>query len=210
MVAGCGGSGRRLGAAGRGSRRPCPPLIVRAEPASPRSGSRSSRSVGAPPVGSCRAVIRGETAGHGRRPSFGHAQGQLDLAMDLADRISSFRFLIRDRDTKFARAFDDVFRSEDITIVKTPPRTPRAKCYAERFVRTVRAECTDRLLICSQRHAAAVLSEYMRHYNTHRPHQSRGQRAPNDEDQWITMSAARLIERRPILAGLINEYRQAA
>jgi hypothetical protein len=55
-----------------------------------------------------------------------------------------------------------------------------------------------------------VLSEYMRHYNTHRPHQSRGQRAPNDEDQWITMSAARLIERRPILAGLINEYRQAA
>jgi integrase-like protein len=133
------------------------------------------------------------------------AQAAPNLAIDLADRISSFRFLIRDRDTKFARAFDDVFRSEDITIVKTPPRTPRANCYAERFVRTVRAECTDRLLICSQRYAAAVLSEYMRHYNTHRPHQSRGQRAANDTDQRITMSAARLIERCPILGGLINE-----
>jgi putative transposase len=111
--------------------------------------------------------------------------------------------------TKFTRAFDDVFRSEDITIVNTPPSTPRANCYAERFVRTVRAECTDQLLICNQRHAAAVLSEYTRHYNTHRPHQSRGQRAPNDKDPVIA-SEARPIERHAVLGGLINEYRQAA
>jgi hypothetical protein len=74
VVAGCGGSGRRPGGAARGSRRPCPPLIGRAEPSSPRAGSRSGRSVGAPPVGSCRAVIRGEPAGHGRGPIFGHPQ----------------------------------------------------------------------------------------------------------------------------------------
>ena len=137
------------------------------------------------------------------------AQAARNLAMELADRITSFRFLIRDRDTKFTRAFDDVFRSEDITIVKTPPRTPQANCYAGRFVRTVRAECTDHLLICSQHHAAAVQSEYSTHYNTHRPHQSRGQRAPNDKDQPITMSAPRPIERRTVLGGLINEDRQA-
>jgi hypothetical protein len=79
------------------------------------------------------------------------------------------RFLVHDRDSKFATAFDDVFRSERIKAIHTPIRAPQANAYAERFVRTVRAECLDRLLIIGRRHVEHVLRVYTAHYNRERP-----------------------------------------
>jgi putative transposase len=80
------------------------------------------------------------------------------------------RFLIHDRDSKFSATFDEVFRSEGITVIHTPIRAPQANAYAERFVRTVRAECLDWPLIIGRRHLESVLRIYTAHYNRERPH----------------------------------------
>jgi transposase InsO family protein len=110
--------------------------------------------------------------------------------MDLGERADQFTFLIRDRDGKFPRVFDDVLTSSGIRVNKTPPRSPRANAYAERFVGTLRRECLDHLLIYGERHLRWVLADYERHYNDHRPHQGRSLRPPlHDPIEVIDMTA---------------------
>jgi transposase InsO family protein len=82
--------------------------------------------------------------------------------MEFADK-QPFRFLIHDRDTKFSRAFDEVFRAEGIKVIRTPVQAPNANAFAERWVHTVRADCLDRILILSRRHLEHVLRVYRRH-----------------------------------------------
>jgi transposase InsO family protein len=122
---------------------------------------------------------------------------------------SGFRFLIRDRDSKFTTAFDEVFAGNVTRVIKTPVRSPRANSFAERLVGTLGRECLDHVLILSQRHLRSVFAEYARHYNRHRPRQGLQQEAPQCQPGRVVDITAR-IERRGIVGGLICEYHRAA
>lgn len=126
----------------------------------------------------------------------------------LGDCAGEFTHLIRDRDAKFTAAFDSLFASEGITVVKIPPRSPNCNPHAEGFIRSAREECTNRILLFDRGHAEKILHDYADHFNSHRPHQGRDQLAPNDDPDIIPLPAAR-IEHRKAVAGLINQYHRA-
>jgi transposase InsO family protein len=133
------------------------------------------------------------------------------FAWTLREQPNRFRYLIRDRDSKFVRSFDAVFTSEGIEIIKTPVRAPKANAIAERFVGTVRRECLDWLLILNRHHLEHVLDVFVDHYNAHRPHRSLNLTPPLATDhEHPIRSVSRDVRRRDRLGGLIHEYSRAA
>jgi putative transposase len=127
------------------------------------------------------------------------------------DRSEPIRFLIHDRDSKFTAAFDEVFRSEAIRIIRTPVRAPRANAFIERWIGSIRRECLDRILILNRRHLERVLPAYIHHHNSHRPHRSLNQRPPDLPEPVSTpVSDLGHVRRRDVLGGLIHEHTAAA
>jgi putative transposase len=140
------------------------------------------------------------------------AQQARNLIMQLGDRENRVLLLIHDRDTKFSAGFDEVFRSEQIEVIRTPFQAPNANANAERWVRTVRSDCLDRILILGRRHLERVLRLYTTHYNRHRPHRALRLAPPDggipaDNDRTRTEADVR---RHDLLGGLIHQYQQAA
>ena len=127
--------------------------------------------------------------------------------VDNMEEHQPFKFLVRDRDTKFTANFDAVMASAGIKIIRTPVQTPVANAFAERWVRTVRRECLDHLLVMSRRQLESVLCEYVRHYNRARPHRGlhlavpQPYTAPDDGGE---------IVRHDVLGGIIHDYERAA
>jgi putative transposase len=147
-------------------------------------------------------------AGCSSNPTGGWVTQQArNLGLELADQGA--RLLIRDRDSKYSGSFDEVLRSGGIRIVRTPVRAPQANAIAERFVRTVRAECLDWLLILNRRQLERVLRVYVDHYNTQRPHRALTLQPPQPRQPPPPATIGE-IERHDRLGGLIHEYHRAA
>lgn len=134
-----------------------------------------------------------------------------NLVMSLDERAEPVRFLIHDRDAKFTARFDDLFRTEDVEILFTPIRSPKANAVAERWVKTVRTECLDWTLIIGRRHLYEVLRTYVNHYNGARPHRGLDLTIPDSPSPAVNEPAPlSRIARRDRLGGLIHEYERAA
>jgi transposase InsO family protein len=140
------------------------------------------------------------------------AQQARNLVLVLGERGRQVRFVLRDRDAKFCRSFDAVFRAEGGEMLVTPVKAPKANAYAERWVQTVRAECLDWLLIVGRGHLEQALRVYVAHYNIHRPHRALALQAPAPGPRLAVVGddqPAR-VHRRDLLGGLLHEYRRAA
>jgi len=140
------------------------------------------------------------------------AQQARNLVMLLGEQEPRFRLLIHDRDTKFSGAFEEVFRSEGIEVIRTPIQAPNANAFAERWVRTVRGDCLDRIFILGRRHLVQVLRVYSKHYNEHRPHRALRLAPPAGGNPVACdrTPAASVVCRHDLLGGLIHEYKRAA
>jgi transposase InsO family protein len=129
----------------------------------------------------------------------------------IGERLGDVGFLVRDRDARFSGPFDEVFQSEGIRVIRTPIRAPRANAFAERFVRTVRSECLDHILIFGRRHLQRVLRTYLKHYCEERPHRGLSLAAPVPRPRAVHRDArTSTLRRRDLLGGLIHEYGWAA
>jgi putative transposase len=155
-------------------------------------------------VGSRRVHFAGCTA----NPTGGWVSQQA-RNLGFTDLLERMRFLVHDRDSKFTGSFDEVFRSEGIRIIHTPIRAPQANAYAERFVRSVREECLDWLLIAGRRHLERVLRHYVEYYNRERPHRGLDL-SPPQPSAHERASPTGAVERRDRLGGLLHEYYRAA
>jgi hypothetical protein len=133
-----------------------------------------------------------------------------NLVMSLAEEGTQIGFLIRDRDAKFSRSFDDVFASEGIRVLRTPIRAPNANAFAERWIETLRAECLDWLLIGGSRHLDRILQIYVQHYDRRRPHRGPELQVPESLAPVEEVDGVPDIERRDLLGGLVHEYMRAA
>ena len=154
---------------------------------------------------STRRVLAGVTP----HPDSGWVTQQArNLAIE--ERSTGAKFLIRDRDAKFTRSFDEVFRTEGTRVIRTPIRAPKANAYAERWVGTVRAECLDWIIVLGRRHLERVLRTYVEHYNQGRPHRGLGLAVPEAPPHDHVSVQPDEIKRRDLLGGLLHEYEGAA
>jgi transposase InsO family protein len=159
--------------------------------------------------GSRRAHLLGVTA-----PSTGAwtTQAARNLLMDLTDRATTIKFLLRDRDSRFTKAFDAVFTAHGIGILTSPTQAPQANAICERMIGTLRRELVDKVLVVNERHLRRILTIYLHHFNNTRPHRTLAQLAPAQAETQpppVVNLADHQVRRRPILGGLTNEYQIA-
>ena len=117
---------------------------------------------------------------------------------------------MHDRDAKFSGPFDEIFETEGAEVILTPIRAPKANAFAERFVRTVRTECLDHVLVWGRRHLERVLRIYVDHYMEERPHRGLALATPRGEQRVGSAARGTMVRRRDVLGGLIHQYAWAA